>query len=417
VKLEGSLDAFSLQDVFQLLSLTKKSGGLHLANGQSVGVVYFDDGAITGSVSDVSEQGLARRLIGMGVCDDAALRRAVERASVEPVGVARALIESGGADPDLVRQHALEQTVDSVFDLLRWPDGEFSLAVDEPNPDDVGIAVPAEQVVAEATTRRDEWDAVSRVIPSPDVVLLMPVVLAEPPQVGRDEWSLLALVDGHRTVGELVQVSGAGTFSVVSKLARMVQRGLLALKDDESADHVTLVRRRQALLAPLEPTAAEAQSPTHPSEPAPAAPRPDGGATIGAGQQELAQGPVPVETTGPSAAAATLEIPLLGGAHAPRKVVPTRPEPFLPKRSVAHPEPVGPSEVRLPPAVTHRPPSPAAAAPAPGPRAGAPGGYRTSATGTSGVAAPAPTTEPTIEADPSLNRSLLLRLIAGVRGL
>ncbi|MCZ3387033.1 MAG: DUF4388 domain-containing protein, partial [Actinomycetia bacterium] len=34
MKLEGSLDAFSLPDVFQLLSLTKKSGGLHLTNGQ-----------------------------------------------------------------------------------------------------------------------------------------------------------------------------------------------------------------------------------------------------------------------------------------------------------------------------------------------------------------------------------------------
>jgi len=30
VKLEGSLDAFSLPDIFQLLSFTKKSGGLHL---------------------------------------------------------------------------------------------------------------------------------------------------------------------------------------------------------------------------------------------------------------------------------------------------------------------------------------------------------------------------------------------------
>ena len=37
MKLEGSLDAFSLPDVFQLLSLTKKSGGLHLANGQVCG--------------------------------------------------------------------------------------------------------------------------------------------------------------------------------------------------------------------------------------------------------------------------------------------------------------------------------------------------------------------------------------------
>ena len=37
MKLEGSLDAFSLPDVFQLLSFTKKSGGLHLAHDGSDG--------------------------------------------------------------------------------------------------------------------------------------------------------------------------------------------------------------------------------------------------------------------------------------------------------------------------------------------------------------------------------------------
>ena len=32
MRLEGSLDAFSLPDIFQLLSFTRKTGGLHLAH-------------------------------------------------------------------------------------------------------------------------------------------------------------------------------------------------------------------------------------------------------------------------------------------------------------------------------------------------------------------------------------------------
>jgi hypothetical protein len=410
VKLEGSLDAFSLQDVFQLLSLTKKSGALHLAAGPARGVVYFDDGAITGSVSDASQQALARRLVGVGACDDAALRRAVERASVEPVGVARALVESGGADAEVVRAHALEQTVDSVFDLLRWPDGDFSLAVDEPNPDDVGIAVPAEKVVAEANARREAWEAVSRVIPSPDVVLVMPVVTPEDPGVSREEWALLALVDGRRSVGELVEVSGAGTFGVVSRLAQMVQRGLLELTDDDSTDHVTLVRRRHLLLAPLEPAAVA--PPAAPSAPAAGhtGRAPADLEQVGTGQIPRAAQPQPATGAPPAAAAATLAIPLVGGAHAPQEVVPTRHEPFLPRRSVSHPEsPEPPAAV---PAAGARPAS-APVLPPPGVRTGVPAGYPA----TGAVAAAAPSTDPTIEPDPSLNRSLLLRLIAGVRGL
>ena len=77
MKLEGSLDAFSLPDVFQLLSFTKKTGGLHLSNDGCAGVVFFTVGQITGASADTSRQPLARRLIGSGAVDDDALGAAV----------------------------------------------------------------------------------------------------------------------------------------------------------------------------------------------------------------------------------------------------------------------------------------------------------------------------------------------------
>ncbi len=116
-----------------------------------------------------------------------------------------------------VQRLALEQTVDAVFDLLRWPNGDFAFGMGEENPDEVGLVVPAEQIVGEATTRRESWEALSRLIPSPDVVLTMPVVLPENTTLERDEWALLALIDGTRSVGDLVEVSGAGQYTVVSR--------------------------------------------------------------------------------------------------------------------------------------------------------------------------------------------------------
>ncbi len=396
MKLEGSLDAFSLPDVFQLLSLTKKSGGLHLANGQTSGIVYFANGVVTGACSDVSRQALARRLVGLNACDDSALRRAVERATVEDVGVARALAESSAVDPDLLNRLALEQTIDAVFDLLRWPEGDFAFGVDEPNPDDVGLAVAADHVVSEAVARRETWDAVSRIIPSPEVVLTMPVVVAEPPAVGRDEWALLALVDGHRTVGELVDVSGAGQFAVVSTLATLVQRGMLVLEDEDSPDHVAQVRRRQQLLASLEaPAPADVTSnPDAGEQPAvsPAEADPVVQASAAVTQVDYDTRP-PAATPAPAAAAAESD-ELLSGAHDPVKVVPPRPEPFMPKRVVEHPEPARSgfsSPVPAPTVVS----------------SGTPGA----------AAATQPMGESAIERDPTVNRSLMLRLIAGVRGL
>lgn len=433
MKLEGSLDAFSLPDVFQLLSLTKKSGGLHLTNGQVSGVVFFADGMVTGAVSDIARQALARRLVGLGAADDAALRRAVERAVADGAGVARALVEAGSVDSPLVQRLALEQTVDAVFDLLRWPNGDFAFGMGEENPDEVGLVVPAEQIVGEATTRRESWEALSRLIPSPDVVLTMPVVLPENTTLERDEWALLALIDGTRSVGDLVEVSGAGQYTVVSTLATLLQRGLLVLRDEESPDHVSLVIRRQQLLAPLEMAAA-----APPVESATAQGAPSNGAAPGQPQGLVVpDATIPATAGGPLAptaptvpmpqpatpvsvpapAAATADPGLLPGAHDPARVVPPRPEPFLPPRDVDHPEP-GRAPGFASPVVAGTGTAAASVGGGPGMPTPLSGGSAGGVGGAAGVAtAAAPAGDSAIERDPTVNRSLMLRLIAGVRGL
>jgi hypothetical protein len=268
----------------------------------------------------------------------------------------------------------------------------------------VGIALPADQVVAEATRRRQMWDSASKVIPSPDVVLVMPVVLPNDPTVTRDEWALLALVDGARTVGELVELSGAGQFSVVSALAGLVQRGMLAIKDEDAPDHVALVRRRQSALSVLEggpatdsveptPELAAPATPVPHAPTVPAAPSADAvSAPAPAPVQAPAQAPAPVapaQESAPGVAAAVAQaapvaptpgLSRVGGAHVPQNVVPPRPDPIPTRRQPEYPDGG---------LVKDRPP----------------------------VVQGAAVAKPAIERDPSVNRSLLLKLIAGVKGL
>jgi hypothetical protein len=420
MKLEGSLDAFSLPDVFQLLSFTKKSGGLHLAHDGSDGVVFFAGGQISGASADSSRQSLARRLVGSGTLTDEALAHAVEVAlSGEGAGVVRALLDQGAVDRELLRVAAGDQSVDAVFDLLRWQNGDFAFVMDEANPDDVGVSMSVEAVLADAEARRAAWESVSQVVPSPQAVLAMPVVLPADPQVSREEWSLLALVDGRRTVTELVDLTGSGQYAVVSTLAALVTRGLLEVRPDaapdDSDDHVAVVLRRQRLLAPLEgepfvpvqvpeapaaPVAAK-HEPVREPEQADTAPEPmhsvpdlvEETASDEDGERELA--------TASAGTAGSEGLAMLGGAHVPQDVVPPRPEPFLPRRQADFDE-----QAETPAA---RPVHVQA-----GPSASMGGlGDVVGATATS----PDPDSVSVIERDPNVNRSLMLRLIAGVRGL
>jgi hypothetical protein len=410
VKLEGSLDAFSLPDIFQLLSFTKKSGGLHLAGNGVDGVVFFAGGQVTGASADGTRQPLARRLIGTGAIDDEALAQAVERAANEAgTGVVKALLEARAVDADVVREAVGEQTLDAVFDLLRWTEGDFAFVVDEPNPDLVDVTVSVESVLAEAEARREGWEAVSQLIPSPSAVLSLPLTLDSEPSLNREEWALLALVDGRRTVSDLVDLTGRGQYAVVTTLAGLVQRGLLGVREDGD-DHVNVVVRRQAMLAPLE------GEPFRP-EPAPARATAAAGAAASAAVAAAVHVPAPSAEPTPAAetarpadndddlvTASSGDGPvMLGGAHVPGDVVPPRSEPFLPKRQAEYDEGT--------PALAQSP------------RANQPlGNQGGPGPGNAGdaMAATAVALDPdaaVIERDPSVNRSLMLRLIAGVRGL
>jgi hypothetical protein len=359
--LEGSLDAFSLPDIFQLLSFTKKTGALHISGPAARGVVHFATGSVTGAASDVSRQALGRRLVGSGLLDDAQLTTVLDAVREDPaLGFGRAAHDTGAVDDGVLHEVVVEQATDAVFDLLRWTRGDFAFVADEANPDDLGVSLDVDEVIAEGRRRLEEWDALTKAVPAPDAVV---TVSLKPPAddatITAEEWGVLALADGRRTVADLVRLTGRGEFATVRTLAGLVDRKLVAVRrgDADGHDSVAALVRRQQQLGTLE----GAPEPAAPAEP------------VVEPVAEPVRTPREAPREAPRAAA-----PAPARAAAP-EVVPQRPEPLV-ARKPEFPEP--------------RPARP-----------------RTEVSGE-------PETVPAlIERDPSVNKSLLLRLIAGVRGL
>src|SRR4051794_4831220 len=253
MRLEGTLDAFGLPDILQLLAFTRKTGALQLSAAPAAGVVRVREGAISGASSDVTRQVLARRVVGAGLVGDDALQAAVRAAASGTTGVVAALLADGALSIEQVLPLATEQTVDAVGELLRWTGGEFSFVVDEPDPEALPLQLSVEDVVAEGQRRLAVWAELTTVIPSLDVALTLAVAPAEDPQCSREEWGLLALVDGARTVREIVALLGRSEFAVTRSLAALVSRGLLVVPGASGpGGGLPELQRRQALLAELE---------------------------------------------------------------------------------------------------------------------------------------------------------------------
>ena len=269
MRLEGSLDAFGLPDILQLLAFTTKTGALYVRRAcgpnaaPAAGVVHVRGGAIAAASSDVRHEGLARRIVAAGLVDDDALREAVNRVrSDASVGLVRALLEAEAVTQEAAFGVAREQAIDAVCELLRWAEGEFSFGMDEPDRDALPVTLPVDEVVSEGRRRLEAWPALTALIPSPAAVLSLSLNPPEDPSCSREEWALLSLVDGRRTVSDVVSLLGRGEYVVVRALAALVERGLLvsAGADSGGGGLADLVRRQAMLLEIERPDSAGGQA-------------------------------------------------------------------------------------------------------------------------------------------------------------
>lgn len=295
MRLEGSLDAFSLPDILQLLAFTQKTGALVLHRPDAQGVVRVRGGAVSGASADTKRQALGRRLVGAGLVDDEDLAAAVAAVRAAPdMGLGRALVDTGAVSEDTLKRVAGEQAADAVSELLRWTEGTFEFVLDAPDPDGVTLALPVETVLAEGKARLDQWPAFATQIPSAGTVLALTMSPAGEPSCARDEWVLLALVDGRRTVADIIELAGWGEFAVVRSLAGLTERGLL-VRTDEGDGGLGALLRRQDLVRSLETAAIVPAAPApelQPAEPGrePTEIVPEGDDPYGAAAEGPAQG-------------------------------------------------------------------------------------------------------------------------------
>jgi hypothetical protein len=282
--LKGTLDDFSLSDIFRLLCFAKKTGRLDVSRSAGTGNVFFRDGDVYFAQSGLNTEPLGQRLIRSGVIKERQLRKALDEQATTGERLGRILLASGAIRTEHLEAAVRNQIEDAAFELLRWELGEFTWEPDAVFDAEVAMSVSVESLIMEASRRVDELDVIARKIPSIDAVL---TVVEDPPEGARelkiapDEWRVLVLVDGERTVQEIVRRSSLDSFTTLRTLYGLVSTGLVELAGASRAPTLAEADVAEATARTLAsepiPVSGRAPSPTPPpapSAPAPHAPRP-----------------------------------------------------------------------------------------------------------------------------------------------
>ncbi len=177
---QGSLKELPLPDIIQLVSVSGKTGVFELKKGAQAGEIFLRDGQIVHAT--------AGSLAGE----------------------------------------------EAVYELAVWTDGEFLF---QPSRETATVTIKRSNtnLLMEAARRIDEWQILSKRIPS---TRLVPVFTEQAKRTSVSltpaEWQLIAKIDERRSVEELSVALKESPFDVCKNLYGLITSGLVALEENLS---------------------------------------------------------------------------------------------------------------------------------------------------------------------------------------
>lgn len=228
--LEGTLADFPIGALTRFVGASSRTGGLTIAVDPPVGL-WFDGGALA-LAAPLDESTVRELLVDTGVIRYGSWERARDLATTGRSPFVSALCEDGGADRQLLAEALYDLTVETVFELLLPSRAQFWFTADAGHPLMGGQRFDPEMVLADAEDRLGKWRKIARTVPSttsiPRLAGSLPLGVGAV-QISREEWPVLAAVDGDRSVAAIIARTGLTAYGVCGMLDRLVRAGAVVI--------------------------------------------------------------------------------------------------------------------------------------------------------------------------------------------
>lgn len=228
--IEGQLEDVGLADICQLLAMGRKTGCLTVTDRSSFGYIYFDGGRVVYANVLNRPDRLGELLVRNGVITRDELSAAMEQQAREPGRrLGRILVDQGSfTEEELVRYISI-QIAEAVYHLFAWERGSFHFDPDELPQEEgmVPVSINTESLLLEGARRVDEWSFIQKKVSSMELIFALERDPKEEEgvELTPEQEKILPLLDGSRSVAELVAESGLVEFDTAKAVYGLAQAG------------------------------------------------------------------------------------------------------------------------------------------------------------------------------------------------
>jgi uncharacterized protein DUF4388 len=222
--LAGDLAGFPIADFIAFVHQARLSGALTVASAGAERVIAFKDGEVRSARSTAPGERIGEIAVRLGFATEGQVAECLPAAS--PAG--RALVERGVLSANDLWKCFHEQVTAVFHAILLSAEGTFHM-LDEDVADRAGapLAVSTQQLLMDGIRRIDELSLFRARIPSPQAYLRRREP-KHPAALKPLEQTVLALVDGRRTVADLATAAHLSAFDATKILYHLAEAGHLA---------------------------------------------------------------------------------------------------------------------------------------------------------------------------------------------
>src|SRR4030066_1340964 len=255
--LQGTLKDFSITEIIQLIGQQLKTGILKIRRGKSTVEIYFVDGMIVHVYSNYrgKKDLIGEILVKAELITEEQLERVlkIQKDTLKYLG--EILVELQLLTKDDVLKVISTQIYETIYDLFWWEDGHFNFDLKlVESYRKIPFALSTEQVLLNILRMVDEWSEIEKKIFSTHLVFKKILGFEEKSVEGLSPQSYLKekltseqemiynLVDGTRTVQDIIDRSLLGKFNASEILLNLMEMGFIEVVGIRTPSLVKKVR-------------------------------------------------------------------------------------------------------------------------------------------------------------------------------
>jgi hypothetical protein len=228
--LKGNLETSFLASILQLLCNENKTGILQLNNNDDEVRIFIKDGKIIYVTGSRRETRLGNILRSEGIITSQQLLECLELAEKSGQALGKILVDNGWISRETLKRMICKQAEDFIFNVFLWQKGTFEYKDAEFNLKNMVITpLNVLNIILEASRRIDEMSILVKRISSDQLTFKISEAIQDKKEIkfNANEWRILSLIDGRRTVRKLIEESGFDDFAAYKVLYSFISYGLI----------------------------------------------------------------------------------------------------------------------------------------------------------------------------------------------